>query len=137
MTTITKRTALLLALVTIAACGGEADDVTQIEQLMRATWDRPDAPLSAGPIAVHGDYAIADWTQGATGGRALLVRRERRWLVSLCSGDGIRTASGLRSVGLPAAVAAELADDLARLERDVDQERLRAMSAFAGIVRME
>ncbi|MBX3428393.1 MAG: copper uptake system-associated protein [Hyphomonadaceae bacterium] len=126
-------------MIAVASCspgGNDQDDIAAIEAVMRATWDRPEAPLDAGPIAVSGDYAVADWTQGDMGGRALF-RRDGSWKVVLCSGDGLRTTEGLQSVGVPARDARNLEVALTRLERDVSGERLAAMSLFAGVVRME
>lgn len=138
MITITRRSAAA-ALVAAVACAPRQDrsaDVAAIERLMRATWDRPDAPLDVGPVVVDSNHAVADWTQGAMGGRALLARGEGGWAVVLCAGDSIRTAEGLQAVGLPAASAGRLAGALAERERGVAQERLNAMSRFEGIVRM-
>lgn len=135
---ITRRLALFAA-AALAACMPAADetaDVAAIESLLRSSFDRPDAPLNAGPVVVEGDYAIADWTQGEMGGRALLARRQTGWAITLCSGDGIRTRAGLSGVGVPYAIARQLEAELVRAERGVSRERLDAMSRFEGIVRM-
>lgn len=138
MHTSTRR-ALLACMAFIASGCTEYDrtDISAIEALMRATWDRPDAPLTVGPIAVDSDFAIADWTQGHMGGRALLTKRDGTWRVILCAGDGIRNETGLVSVGIPGRTATALARELAELERDAEPERLAAMARFAGIVRMD
>nr|WP_272494081.1 copper uptake system-associated protein [Stenotrophomonas mori] len=104
---------------------------------MHATWDRPEAPLDAGPVVVEGDHAVVDWTQGPMGGRALLKRRHGEWITVLCAGDGIRDAEGLAATGMPAAVAGRLAARLAHAETQVAAERLARMSAFTGVVRMD
>lgn len=104
--------------------------------MMRATWDRPEAPLEAGPVVVDGDYAVADWTQADKGGRALLRRMDGAWTTWLCAGDGIRDAAGLIEVGVPEAHAKTLAMRLAEAERDVPPARLARMASFAGVVRM-
>jgi len=140
MRTITRRASFLGAAVLTASCAPpatDAADVAAIEDLMRATWDRPEARLDAGPIAVADDYAVADWTQGAAGGRALLRKRNGQWSVILCAGDALRSADGLRALGITETTAARLSNDLIDLERDVEAARLAKMSAFAGIVRME
>ena len=140
MITITRRGILGAASVMAAAsCAPQANDqgdIAAIEAVMRATWDRPESPLTAGPIAVSGDYAVADWTQGDMGGRALF-RRDDRWKVVLCAGDGLRTAGGLQGVGVPREDARNLEAELSYLEGDVAMDRLAAMSRFAGVVRME
>lgn len=136
---ITKRAtlALLLALGACAPGGDESADIAAIENLMRATWDRPDAPLDASPIVVEGDYAIADWTQGEMGGRALLTRNEdHQWHVILCAGDALRTETNLRGFGLAPATAASLSEQLQEAERSVSRARLNAMSNFEGVVVM-
>lgn len=140
MRTITRRASLLGGALLAASCApaaSHAADVTAIEALMRATWDRPEARLDAGPIAVAHDYAVADWTQGDAGGRALLRKRDDAWRVILCSGDALRSAEGLAALGVAEPTAARLSRDLLELEREVDAERLAKMSRFAGIIRME
>lgn len=139
MTTITRRGCAGAMVLIIAACNrANGDDATQIAALMRATWDRPDAPLDAGPIVVERDYAIADWTQGDIGGRALLHREAAAgWKVILCAGDGIRNEAGLVAVGVPAATARALAGALQRAEQAAPVPRLQRMSAFQDVVRME
>ena len=118
---------VLFLLVACAPATGDAQDIAAIESLMRATWQRPDASLDAGPIVVEGDYAIADWTQGEMGGRALLQRRDGAWRVALCAGDGLRTAEGLQSMGVERRASATLARILARVEENVPAARLEAM----------
>lgn len=140
MRTITKRAALFGAALLGASCTpptSDAADIAAIEALMRATWDRLDAPLDAGPITVADGYAVADWTQGDAGGRALLQKRDGQWRVTLCSGDALRSAEGLRALGVADAAAVRLSRDLVELEQDVDEARLAAMSRFVGTVRME
>lgn len=140
MITITRRIMIGGApAMAVASCSGQGDeqgDIAAIEAVMRASWDRPEAPLDAGPIAVSGDYAVADWTQGDMGGRALL-RRDDSWKVALCGGDSLCTAEGLQGVGVPREDAQGLEAGLARLEANVAAGRLESMSRFAGIVRME
>lgn len=143
MTMAGKATAWLLASVfvlgaTIAAPTG-ATDVSERDAIvatMKATWDRPDAPLDAGPVAIEGDHAVADWTQGKTGGRALLKRTHGRWVTVLCAGDVLRSSEGLIEAGLGETQARALAESLARLEREVPAQRLAWMASFRGIVRM-
>lgn len=134
---ITTRRSILLAPLMLAACNAANDDAAAIEALMRTTWDRPDAPLDVGPIAVDANHAVADWTQGPNGGRALLAKHEGQWRVVLCAGDGVRSADGLISVGLPGSSARALATQLAKQEQAADPDRLAAMSRFAGVVRMD
>ncbi len=133
--------AVLLSVLLLSACdpGAEPADATakrQIEAGMKATWNRPGTPLQVGPTVIAQDYALADWTQGGTGGRALLQRRGQSWEPILCAGDGIQDATGLMAVGVPDATARLLADQLAAAEKHVSAERLRLMASFHGVVRM-
>lgn len=132
MITITRR-AGLVTLLLLAACGQE-NDAAAIEALMHATWDRPDAPLDAGPIVVDSDTAIADWTQGQMGGRALLQKRDGQWSVILCAGDDLRTATGLVRAGISTETSTALAEKLSEAERHVAPERLLMISRFEGIM---
>jgi len=116
-----------------------ADDGAAIRQLLLATFDKPDAPLAVAPVVVAGDHAVADWSQGAGGGRALLRRAAHggeAWSLVLCAGDGIRTADALRQAGVPAADADTLATRLAEAERAVSPERRALFSSFEGVVMM-
>lgn len=128
----------------LAACGGSpappahADaDEHAVAARMHATWDRPGVPLDMEPVVVQEDYAIAGWTQGAMGGRALLRRGNGGWVTVLCAGDGIRDAAGLAAVGMPPVQAAALATKLADAEKGMAAEKLALMASFHGIVRME
>lgn len=125
--------ALIAAPHTWAQQGGDA---AAIAAAMRATFERPDAPLDAGPVVVSGTFAVADWTQGGMGGRALYERADEGWVVRFCSGDALRTAEGLQRLGVPYADAVLLEARLAEAERAVAPDRLAAMAAFDGTVAM-
>jgi hypothetical protein len=137
MRIITRRAVLAVTATALTACSADTHDETAIGALMRAMFDRPDAPLDASPIVVSGHFAIADWTQGEMGGRALLQREGSAWRLILCAGDGLRTETGLAGLGVPPADAQALARDLAAAERETSATRLAAMARFEGVVRME
>lgn len=127
-----------VAVVLLAACSPKAaSDAAAIQQIMMATWDRPESRLQIDAIASLGDTAVASWTQGAMGGRALLERRNGAWQVVLCSGDALKTEAGLKSVGLDPADARKLAGAVRRSEAKLAPDRLRKMTAFKGLVRMD
>ncbi len=133
------RRIILSICLALAACGSPqaADtgkDVAAIENQMRARFDKPAARLEAGPTIVSGDYAVADWTQGAMGGRALFERRDGKWTIILCSGDALRNASVLKQARLPDADAEAIAHELSNAERSVARARLAKMSRFQGTV---
>ena len=130
---------MVLAIVSLlGGCGqDDAADRQAIRQVMLQTWDRPQSRLDAGPIAVSGSHAVADWSQGEMGGRALFEKRGEKWVVTLCSGDALRTEAGLLRAGMPANVAEELADELSVAERSIPAGRLAKMAKFAGEIRMD
>ncbi|ANP45743.1 copper uptake system-associated protein [Candidatus Viadribacter manganicus] len=134
MITITRRAALSGAAL-LAACA-RRNEAPAIEAVLRARWDRPDAPLEAGPIVIEADLAIADWTQGSIGGRALLQKRDGVWSVSLCAGDELRTAAGLQRAGISRPIAAALAFKLNQAERRTTPQRLSMMSRFDAAAAM-
>lgn len=138
MPIITRRTLAALVPLALAACAADVSrDKVAIADLMRTMFDRPDARLNAAPIVVSGDYAVADWTQGDAGGRALLAHSDAGWRLVLCAGDALRSVDELVSLGVPATDAAALARDLSAAERREPPTRLAVMAAFVGVVRMD
>lgn len=129
-------TASILTMLLAACAPPSNSDQAAIAALMNERWNRPDAPLEAGPIVVVGDSAVADWTQGQAGGRALLERRAGQWRIVLCAGDALRTERGLTEAGLHPALASGLAAKLAQAEGGVSPKRLSAMAAFQTVVPM-
>lgn len=107
-----------------------------IRDLIDKTWSRPDANVVIDPVVVDGDYAIAGWTQGERGGRALLNKRDGVWTVVLCSGDGLKAAHLLVEAGVPEASAMRLAADLATAEAETDVRRVKLFSTFEGVMQM-
>lgn len=132
------RAVVYATLVMFAGCHASSQEQeAAITASMMKTFDRPETRLVAGPVAVHGDAAVADWTQGDLGGRALLRRRDTGWHIVLCAGDGIRSEAGLLDAGLSADQAKQIAAELAADETVVSAGRLATMSAFKGVVRMD
>jgi hypothetical protein len=132
---ILKAWAVVALLAATPALAGQAED--QIAKLMHGTFDRPDAKLAVDPVVVAGDYAIAGWSQGDLGGRALLRQHRGAWSVVLCAGDGIKSAEALRQAGIPAAEATTLVASLAEAEKHIPPERLALFAKFEGIVTMD
>ena len=127
--------------VTIAATAAWAApltaDETTIAQLLHGMFDKPGETLLVEPVVVAGDHAIADWTQGQMGGRALLRRGQQQWTLILCAGDGIKSADAMQIGGVPPADAKALATGLATAEAKLAPERLAMFSRFEGLVRMD
>ena len=100
--------------------------------MTEAHFGSPRFPIEIGPIVISGDHAIADWTQGDFGGRALFERGTYGWSLVLCSGDSIRRAENLRRAGVPDFNAGWIADRLAAAEATLPPERLARMKRFVG-----
>jgi hypothetical protein len=87
-------------------------------------------------VVVAGDYAIADWSQGEMGGRALL-RRKQQWSLILCAGDGIKSRDALVKAGVPADDAARLEQQLNSAEARLGSDEIAIFSKFEGLVIMD
>lgn len=123
-----------LALPVFRAALAAGGDAAAIRHRMMGQFDRPDQPLTVDPIVVSGDYAVAGWTQGELGGRALLRRDGADWRIILCSGDALTTAPLIQQAGASAAVAADLASRLAAAEGAIDPARRAYFSRFQGVI---
>ncbi|PPC87959.1 MAG: hypothetical protein CTY31_07865 [Hyphomicrobium sp.] len=128
---------VVLAALCFSSVPARADDASDIRRLIGKTWDKPNSKVVTDPIVIVDNYAIASWTQGAHGGRALLNRDGGHWRVVLCSGDPLKEAVSIASVGVPADVAQRLASELAAQEATASAERRALFSTFDGIVLMD
>jgi hypothetical protein len=131
---------LLAALVVLWSLAGSAiagPDEDAVRDLLHSTFDKPEAKLVVEPVVAKAGYAIAGWTQGEMGGRALLQNKHGRWTIILCAGDGIRSAEALRHAGIAPGVADELAQALAQAEQAVPADRLAMFARFEGLLRMD
>lgn len=137
MNTFVLRVMLLVLLVGSGPARSQTPDQNAISTLMRGTFDRPDAQLSVSPIVIAGDHAIAGWTQGEMGGRALLRRKQQIWEIVLCAGDGIKSREALTKAGIGHQDAAALERDLAKAERELDPQYVAMFSRFEGMLMMD
>ena len=66
----------LAGAIALAGCGiqNTVVDEGRIREATEAHFGSPRFPLDIGPVVISGDHAIADWTQGDFGGRALFER---------------------------------------------------------------
>lgn len=104
---------------------------------MKSTWDKPAEPINIPSLAVVADYAVAGWTQGDMGGRALLRKKADGWSIILCAGDQLRQVETLRKAGIADAVAQRLASDIDLSERAVSPKDLAMYSRFEGLVTID
>lgn len=130
----TKLFAAFLVLFSLVGPAFAGPDEDAVRHLLHSTFDKPDTRLVVEPVVVDGDHAIAGWTQGDMGGRALLRHKGHSWQIVLCSGDQLKSADTLVQVGLPTAAARTLAGQLAQAEAATDPKRLASFSRFDGIV---
>ncbi len=107
-------------------------DESKVREATESHFGSPRAPIDVGPIVVSGNHAVADWTQGQFGGRALFERHGGGWMLLLCSGDSIRRADNLKRAGVPDFNAGWIADQLASAEAKLPPERLSRMKRFVG-----
>ncbi|MET4204889.1 copper uptake system-associated protein [Bradyrhizobium sp. LA6.7] len=114
-----------------------ADAEVDIARLLHGMFDKPGAALEVAPVVIAGDFAIAGWTQGDMGGRALLRHKQAAWVITLCAGDGIKSREALRQAGVPEQEATSLAHDLAAAESKLDAQRVAMFSRFEGLVTMD
>jgi len=131
--------ALFLALPLSFAFAGpiHASDSENIRAAMMKTWDKPEARLVVEPVVVVEGYAIAGWSQGDMGGRALLRSKSGAWDVILCAGDDLRKAELLVKAGMSEAAARQLAADLSKAEAVLPKARLALLSKFEGLVMID
>jgi hypothetical protein len=125
---------LLLTVLSGAVFADTATDQQTIEHMMRHTWERPDAPLDIGPVTVEGDHAVAGWTQGERGGRALLSKSDKGWRVVLCAGDALLDTATLRSAGLSAGAANLMSQAATQAESALPQSRIKQFASFKGVM---
>lgn len=127
-------TAVMLVLAVVALPTHASDDAARIRAEINTQFDKPGYPVD--PIVVVDGYAVAGWTQERRGGRAPLRRSGDAWRITLCAGDALKRASGLRQTGMPAATARELETKLATVEATLPSDRLSLLSSFEGIMEM-
>jgi hypothetical protein len=111
-------------------------DQEQIEHAMMATFDKPNNPLKVAPVVVQGDYAVAGWTQGDKGGRALLQKTHDHWEISVCGGDGLTQAKVLETTGMPAATAKALASAVLVAESKLTAHQKHLFGSFEGMTQV-
>jgi hypothetical protein len=133
MRQLIRAIAVLMSLSGPVVAGADEDAVAH---LLHATFDKPDSRLVVDPVVVSGQHAIAGWTQGDMGGRALLRSKGGHWALVLCAGDGLKAAAALQQAGIGSAEAQSLTSKLADAERALPPARLALLAKFEGIVLM-
>lgn len=117
--------------------GESSSQIRKIEHVMKAQFDKPDAPLKVFPVTVEGDYAVAGWVQNKRGGRALLKKHADSWTIVVCGGDGLRNADVLVQTGMGIAAAEILAKKVQQAELSLSKQQLKQLALFEGVVKIE
>ena len=107
-------------------------DAEQIEALLKAQFDRPEAPLTVAPITLQGPVAVAGWSQDGNGGRAFLRKDDHGWFVELCSGESLVVPATFVAMGLSQAEAETLAAAVNGAEASAGAELIARFNAFEG-----
>lgn len=133
-TLITVACAITLWLPTVSMA--QESDARQIEHSMKRQFDRPEAPLLVAPVTIVGQHAVAGWTQGTRGGRALLFKDKAGWSISVCAGDGLLQAKVLESAGVAAPQATQLARAVTTAEASLPAAQRQLFASFEGLVKI-
>lgn len=112
-----------------------AGDEAAVLTVMKAQFDKPEAPLAVDPVVVMGDDAIASWVQGAMAGRALLRRGDDgQWTIQLFAGQELRDPAFLRAHGVTG--AGMLSQMFNTAEDGLGTDKVSLFSTFEGVVPM-
>ena len=126
-------TQLLLAAPALAH--GDAEH--QITQVLKAQFEKPEAPLRVEPINVEGDFAVAGWSQGGRGGRAFLQKDRNQWFISICGGSGLTQADVLQTIGMSTAAATKLARAVVASEGKLGADKRKLFDGFQGMLKVD
>jgi hypothetical protein len=122
---------LVLFLVFSGALSAESlTDEAQIQAVIGKTYDKPNNKVNTTPISIADDFAVADWTQGKRGGRALMKRINGNWEILACGNDGLKDTKSLVKAGMSEKTASTIVKKLADLEKLEDPRRLAKFNLF-------
>ena len=122
---------LVLFLVFSGALSAEAlTDEAQIQAVIGKTYDKPNNKVNTTPISIADDFAVADWTQGKRGGRALMKRINGNWEILACGNDGLKDTKSLVKAGMSEKTASAIVKKLSDLEKLEDPKRLAKFNLF-------
>ena len=124
----------MLAFANMNIAQANPEDEIIITQVMLTEWDKPENPLHVAPIVVAADYAMAGWTQGEKGGRALLHKHHGNWQVLLCGGNALTKTEQLTQAGLETKTANDLIKGFKQQAQQLSSQDIVKMSLFEGVV---
>jgi len=105
-------------------------DEAQIQAVIGKTYDKPNNKVNTTPVSVADDFAIADWTQGERGGRALMKRINGNWEILACGNGGLKDTKSLIKAGMSEKTASTVIKKLTNLEKSEDPKRLAKFNLF-------
>ncbi len=114
----------------------EAESQEKIKALISKTFDQPNLKVQTTPIVIEGKVAIADWTQGQKGGRALLRRKHADWEIIACGGAGFKDPSAITSAGISKEIANNITAKLKTAESSLPPQKIKQLDSFDGVVTM-
>jgi hypothetical protein len=114
----------------------EAESQGRIKALISKTFDQPNLKVQIAPIVIEGKVAIADWTQGQKGGRALLRRKHADWEIIACGGAGFKDPSAIASAGISKEIANNITAKLKTAEATLSPQKIKQLDSFDGVVTM-
>jgi len=114
----------------------EAESQEKIKALISKTFDQPNLKVQTTPIVIEGKVAIADWTQGQKGGRALLRRKHADWEIIACGGAGFKDPSAIASAGISKEIANNITAKLKTAESSLSPQKIKQLDSFDGVVTM-
>lgn len=107
-----------------------AEEKTAIINLLQATYGGSSGELLVDPVIVRTKYAVAGWSRGGSGGRALMRKEGGAWKVVTNAGAEMRDAQFLKQAGVPEKEAKALYNALIAAERQVPEERLAMFDRY-------
>ena len=114
----------------------EAESQEKIKALISKTFDQPNLKVQTTPIVIEGKVAIADWTQGQKGGRALLRRKHADWEIIACGGAGFKDPSAITATGISKEIANNITAKLKTAESSLSPQKIKQLDLFDGVVTM-
>jgi copper(I)-binding protein len=110
------------------------EDTALIKRAIEAEFGQPDRPLVVHPVSVRHGFAIAGWTQGNAGGRALLQQHGTTWQIVLCGGDALLQQRILSGAGIPDDDAAPLLVETRTAEASLPLATRQRFAGFTGVI---
>lgn len=108
----------------------------KIRTLISNTFDQPNLKVKTNPIVIEGKVAIADWSQGQKGGRALLRRKHDEWEIIACGGSSFKDPGGITAIGISKEIAQNITAKLNEAESKLSPQEVKRFDSFDGVVNM-